>query len=126
MSCGNCESSCNCKIGKISAQELKLVIEKSGELKLINVLAEDFYKDCSIANSINIPLGELESMTSDWNRSQEIVVYCANYTCNASKKAYEVLHKMGFTNLRAYEGGTKEWKEQGFSVEGSCEKSYLN
>ncbi len=87
---------------------------------VVNVLSKDHYDECHIEGSINAPFDELEKHAQSWDKQKEIVVYCASYICSASKNAYHKLKKMGFTHVHAYEGGTKEWKEKGFPVNGSC------
>ena len=113
------------KVVEISAEQVQALLQQAVPFKLINVLAENVYKDCHIVRSINIPLDGLEEKVKDWDRGQKIVVYCARDTCSASKNAYHALKKLGFTDVHPYEGGTKEWKAKGLSVEGPCALDYL-
>jgi len=108
----------------ITAEELKDRLGEPGIL-VINVLSKDVYDDCRIRGTLNVSLDELEKASGKWEKDQEIVVYCASYKCSASKKAYHQLSEAGFTNVRAYEGGTKEWKEKGFPIAGECKAEYL-
>ncbi len=50
-------------------------------------------------------------------KDAEIVVYCGGPKCPQSRMAAEKLAKLGFENVRAYEGGLEEWKAAGFAVE---------
>ena len=50
-------------------------------------------------------------------RNAEIVVYCGGPKCPQSRMAAEKLAKLGYENVRAYEGGLEEWKGSGFVVE---------
>jgi len=104
----------------ITTEQLKDRMKKVKELKIVNVLPEEAYKNCHITGSVNVPLAELGEKAKWWNKDEEIVLYCASYECDASKKAYEVLKEMGFTNIAAYEGGMKEWEEKQFETEGPC------
>lgn len=54
-----------------------------------------------------------------------IVVYCANYMCPKSKKAWYMLQALGFTNVKAYEGGIREWSQLGLPSEGACSDPHL-
>lgn len=92
---------------------------------VINVLAEENYQDCHIKGSIHVPYDELRDYAQNLNKNQEIVVYCAHYDCPKSKQAYELLQKMGFTNIAAYEGGIREWLQLGLPVQGKCKADYL-
>jgi rhodanese-related sulfurtransferase len=50
-------------------------------------------------------------------KNQEIVVYCGGPKCPQSRMAAEKLGKLGYGNVRAYEGGLEEWKGAGYAVE---------
>ncbi|MCG5516796.1 MULTISPECIES: rhodanese-like domain-containing protein [unclassified Ectothiorhodospira] len=40
-------------------------------------------------------------------KDRKIVVYCANFDCDASRKAAAKLDNTGFTDVLDYEGGTR-------------------
>lgn len=111
-------------IKQMTAEQLEDRLGEAG-LLVINVLPKDVYDDCRIRGSLNVPLAELDAAAEKWNKDQEIVVYCASYKCDASKKGYKMLVDKGFTNVMAYEGGTKEWKEKGYAIAGECTAEYL-
>jgi rhodanese-related sulfurtransferase len=92
---------------------------------LINVLDSNFYEDCHIRGSINIPLDEIEAWAKNLNKDVRIVVYCASYTCPTALTAYMKLHDMGFVNIWVYEGGMNEWYHANLPVEGPCRQPYL-
>lgn len=95
------------------------------QLVIINVLGSDSYNDCHIKYSINISLDELKAYAEPISRDTPIIVYCASYRCSASRSAWHALHDMGFTNVRAYEGGIAEWHQKGYPSEGACSQEYL-
>lgn len=107
-------------IKQINAQELKEKNETSTSHVVINVLGFEYYMKCHISGSINIPNDNLEDQTADWPKDREIIVYCANSMCPASRVAWMKLTELGFTNVRAYEGGIKEWQDLGYPVDGDC------
>jgi len=109
----------------ISCQEVQKRIQESSSLVVINVLPQEYYRDCHIPGSINIPYDQIENATQDWDKNVEIVVYCAHEECDASEQAYRTLEKLGFANVREYPGGMRDWKQAGLPVEGPCEKEYL-
>lgn len=43
-------------------------------------------------------------------------MYCKDTECPASARAAEKLQTLGYTNVRAYEGGLKAWKAEGHPV----------
>jgi len=94
---------------KISAEQLKKEMEEEKDLVVVNVLPETSYENCRIKGSISIEYDKIKEKTSSWNKDKNIIVYCASYTCKLSGMAAKILTKMGFTKVRKYEGGTKEW-----------------
>lgn len=111
---------------EIMAHQLNQLIETKANITIVNVLSQEAYDDCHIPGSISIPLSELEEHAKKkLNPNKEIIVYCASYQCSASKNAFNVLKKLGFINVRTYEGGIKEWRELGYPTEGPCTMSYL-
>lgn len=60
-----------------------------------------------------------EVRTTNLPKDAEIVVYCGGLKCPQSRMAAEKLGKLGYENVRAYEGGLEEWKGASFAVENS-------
>lgn len=92
---------------------------------VINVLDRQYAEDCRIKGSISVPLSELAAFVEKMPRDTYIIVYCARYTCSKSRDAYKKLEQLGFTNIKAYEGGMQEWVAKGLPHEGPCELDYL-
>jgi rhodanese-related sulfurtransferase len=113
-------------IPDISAPKLLSRMEQSQNILVINVLSEKWYHDCHIAGSINVPLDKLIYQMEGYDRTQEVIVYCALNECDASEKAYVLLKCMGFENVVDYRGGIKEWFQLGYPIEGACVSSYLH
>jgi rhodanese-related sulfurtransferase len=102
----------------ISKDELRTKLD-SGNIVLVNVLKREAYDKIRIRGSISIPRGELESgRWEELEREKEVAVHCSSYQCDASRMAANFLEAKGF-NVKAYEGGIKEWCEAGFPVEGT-------
>lgn len=95
------------------------------DVQVINVLSPDVYKDCHISGSINVPFDQLAEYSDVLPKDADIIVYCASYMCPMSKRAWQLLKDKGFTNIRAYEGGTAEWHALGYPTEGPATLSYL-
>jgi rhodanese-related sulfurtransferase len=101
----------------ISRDDLKKMNETEHEdFVLINVLPRDAFNKEHIRTSINIPVDEpsfLEQVEAVvGSKDRKIVVYCANFECDASPQAAKKLEDAGFTQVFDYEGGTKDWFEQ--------------
>ena len=110
----------------ITADDLKIALEKKPDLFVINVLPTILYDDCHITGSVSTPLRELVDSAQSWQRDKKIIVYCALDECDAGEKAYILLSCMGFSNITDYTGGIKEWFQLGFPTEGPAEFSYLH
>lgn len=101
----------------LTRDELKRMNEEQHEdFVLINVLPREAFNDKHIRTSINIPykqadfVGTVEKVTG--SKDRKIVVYCANFDCDASSNAARQLEEAGFTQVYDYEGGTQDWFEQ--------------
>ena len=46
----------------------------------------------------------------------EAIVYCAGPECHASEDAARELAEMGYSKVRRYVGGKKDWMDAGFPV----------
>jgi len=92
---------------------------------LINALDKETYADCHIVGSINVPLADLAQAAEQFDKDAEIVVYCASNECPVGAKAWHILHNLGFTNVREFPGGMREWYTHSLPVEGACNATYL-
>lgn len=100
-------------------------MQSKQKVMVINVLGKEYFNDCRIKGSISVPIHDLKLFVDVLDRAQPIVVYCANYHCNASREAWYTLDEMGFSNLWAYDGGVADWKQAGLPTEGPCALAYL-
>jgi rhodanese-related sulfurtransferase len=66
-----------------------------------------------------VPLDKVgnEVRSTNLPKTAEIVVYCGGPKGPQSRMAAEKLVKLGYDNVRAYEGGLEEWKAAGFATE---------
>ena len=108
------------RIGKsmnlISRDELKEKLDRGDEFKLVCALGEWAFQAKHIPGSLHIdnPKHVEESL----NPADEIVVYCSDPACPSSKYAYHTLIRLGFENVRRYEGGISDWEAAGLPLEG--------
>lgn len=100
----------------ITKDALNAMMAKGEPFQLVNVLDPQFYTLGVIKGSLKIPLAELEKRSSELDKSKEIVTYCADASCSASRKAAQLLAGKGF-KAGAYEGGIKEWSTAKLPVE---------
>jgi len=102
---------------KISRDELKRMNEQQHEdFALINVLPREAFNKRHIRTSINIPVERDDFVelveAVNGGKKRKVVVYCANFDCDASPNAARKLEQAGFENIYDYEGGTEDWFEQ--------------
>jgi len=95
-------------------------------LIIINVLDQDSYNDCHIKGSINVPLDKLaEYAQKNLEENDQIIIYCASFSCTASDQAWHLLQEHGFENVVVYSGGAAQWFQLQFPMEGACQNAYL-
>ena len=103
----------------ISTQEVRQLLDKQRPVQFWNVLTDEWFKGENIAGSRRVPLDKVgsEVRSTNFPKDLEIVVYCGGPMCPLSRMAAEKLLKLGYPNVRAYEGGLEEWKAAGFASE---------
>ena len=100
----------------VAKEDLKRMMDKHQKVQIVNVLDAAGYALGVIKGSIKIPLAELDKRFTELDKAQDVVTYCADSSCEASKKAAAMLSAKGFT-VSAYEGGAREWKASGLPLE---------
>ena len=108
----------------ISRDELKKKLDQKDDFKLVMVLGDWYFRAMHIPGSLNISAPEAAKKALDIN--DEIVVYCSNDACLASRIAYDLLVAAGYKNVRRYAGGITDWNEAGYPVEGDMAQGQLS
>lgn len=85
--------------------------------ELWNVLTDDYFTGELIPGSRRVPLDQVGREAAGLPKDTAIVVYCSGLSCPQSGSAGEKLAKLGFTNVRVFEGGLEAWKNSGRTVE---------
>lgn len=100
--CGDKESS-EIKPGKINCAEMKEIMKKDGNARLIDVRTEEEYDEGHLDGSMNIPVDNIESIQalSSVNIDTPIIVYCRSG--QRSARAKEELKSLGY--LMVYDLG---------------------
>ncbi|MBI4027784.1 MAG: rhodanese-like domain-containing protein [Verrucomicrobia bacterium] len=115
---GNAQSSSR----EISPQDLRMAMGKPG-LVVLDARPRDFYELKHIAGARNLSRERLEE---DFNRLypvlsdpsvKQIVVYCANATCEDSRIVAAALSELGFGPMFVLKDGWAEWEAAGLPVE---------
>jgi rhodanese-related sulfurtransferase len=102
----------------ISRADLHDAIENN-TVTVVEALPAEYYNDAHLPGAINIPHTEVRDLAPELlpDKDAAIVVYCANEPCPNSGIAAHVLTKLGYTNVRDYEGGKQDWRDAGLPVE---------
>ena len=95
------------KVVKITSEEAKEEMN-NGDVTILDVRTEEEYNSGHIENSILITVDDIESKAEEIlpNKDEKILVYCRSG--NRSKKAADLLVKIGYTNVYDF-GGIKDW-----------------
>ena len=103
----------------ISTEELQQRLKQGNGVHLWNVLTDGYFKGDMIPGSRRVPLDTIgrEGSQAQSPKGEEIIVYCGGPTCPQSLQAAQKLTDLGYTNVRAYEGGLEEWKNAGNKIE---------
>jgi rhodanese-related sulfurtransferase len=103
----------------IPLDQLTRELEAGALAQFWNVLTDEFFKGDLIPGSRRVPLDRVgrEVAESGIVKDAAIVTYCSGPGCPQSKAAAEKLMALGFTNVRAFEGGLEAWKAAGRPLE---------
>jgi len=99
----------------IGREELKAKLDRGDGFKLAMTLGGSAFNMAHIPGSLNV--NSMEQAQRLVSPDDEIVVYCHDESCPASKAAYQMLVSHGFTNVRRYAGGMRDWQEAGYPLE---------
>jgi rhodanese-related sulfurtransferase len=107
------------KVQTISMKELQQRMQQGNSLHFWNVLTDEYFKGEMIPGSRRVPLDHIGREVSQelLPKDAEIVVYCGGPNCPQSTLAAQKLAEMGYSNVKAYEGGLEEWKKTGHRIE---------
>ena len=103
----------------IGIQHLKRMTEEGEPFILLDVRSKEDYAKEHIKGARSLPLEELERVKQLFKPADNIIVYCDSFVCSASSSAAKMLSGMGFTNVRDFKGGLREWKMNDLPVESS-------
>jgi rhodanese-related sulfurtransferase len=101
----------------LTAEDLLSRIEKSANVILVDTIGNYDGNRFRIKGATTIPYPEVVDRRKEFNEYNEIIIYCANRNCSASKKVASALKMLNVPNVRIYEGGIKEWLSLGLAVE---------
>jgi rhodanese-related sulfurtransferase len=103
-------------IGHISLEELRERLER---LTLVEAQPPAAYRRRHLPGALNLPKGRAAALAPVLLPSldAEIVVYCGSRLCRSSDRVAERLAELGYTRVRVFRGGKREWLRAGLPVE---------
>lgn len=103
----------------IDREELKAKLVRGDAVTIVEALPERAYAKEHLPGAVNLPPDRTRELAPQVlpDPDAEIVVYCSNFHCGRSPKATAMLLQMGYSNVRDYEGGKRDWIEAGLPTE---------
>lgn len=103
----------------ITRDELTTLLEGTNPPLLVEALPEKYFLDQHLPGAINIPHDRVDELAPTLlpDKSQPVVVYCANGPCQNSGLAAERLAGLGYADVRDYHEGKADWIAAGLPVE---------
>ncbi len=100
----------------ITREELKAALDGGQPIKLVMTLGEFGFRAKHIPGSLHVERPEDAAELLD--RDDDIVVYCSDEACYASRMACRKLEERGYRRVRRYAGGVADWEQAGYPLEG--------
>jgi len=97
----------------ISIEEFKKYHNRN-EVQIVDVRGKTEFDEGHIEGAENVFVGTLAENLDKFSKEKQVVIHCQSG--DRASIAYSVLRKNGFTNVKNYSGGMKEWKEKGNPV----------
>lgn len=89
-----------------------------GTITAVDALPESYFTRQHIPGAVNLTAAEAEAAPDLLpDKSAAIATYCSDGTCGNSGEVAEMLERLGYSNVRRYEDGIKDWTEAGLPVE---------
>ncbi|HEV8686357.1 MAG TPA: rhodanese-like domain-containing protein [Gaiellaceae bacterium] len=103
----------------ITCDELRRKIESGEQFVLVDALPPMSFAHSHLPGAINLPPPDVDAAVARRlpDKHAEIVVYCANPTCEDSVDVARRLVELGYANVRHYPGGKDEWRNAGLELE---------
>ena len=100
----------------IERDELKAALDSGAQIKLVMAMHQHQFEAAHIPGSVHLfdPTQAENLLAHD----DDIIVYCSDRSCPASRVVSEKLIAAGYVRVRHYPGGLSEWLAAGYPLEG--------
>ncbi len=88
------------------------------DIILLDVRTPEEYEEVHLENSLLLPVDEISQKTltniglGEEAKDKEIILYCRSG--NRSKRAYDMMTALGYTNITSVSGGMVHWQEDNY------------
>jgi rhodanese-related sulfurtransferase len=102
----------------IDRDQLRAKLAHAGEqpFKLVMAASDFGFRAKHIPGSLHVK--ERGDTYAALGKHDDIVVYCSNLDCHASRAVVKELVSLGYTRVSHYEGGLLDWEAAGLPLEG--------
>jgi rhodanese-related sulfurtransferase len=107
----------NISLECVNKDELLGLFERKADFVLVDTIGTYGGNRYRIRGATTIPYTEVVDRRKELLKYNEIIIYCKDKTCVASKKVASALKMLNVPNVKVYEGGIIEWMENGLPVE---------
>ena len=107
----------------ITREELKEKLDRGDDFKLVMALGDRHFRAAHIPGSISV-CSRMEAAKC-LDPDDDIVVYCTDVACPASKLLCRELEEAGYKRIRRYAGGVSGWLDAGYPLEGKQARPHI-
>ena len=102
----------------ITREELEAKMHRGDPFALFEVLPKMYFRKHHLPGARNLPPTDVAAVVQEQvpDRDTEIILYCWDNDCPTSGWAGTELEALGYTNIREYSGGKKEWIDAGLPM----------
>ena len=102
----------------ITREELKSKMDRGDDFTLFEVLPLMYWRKHHLPGAKSLPPTQVATVVPELvhDPNAEIVLYCWDHDCPTSGWAGNELEAMGYTNIREYSAGKKDWIDAGLPM----------
>lgn len=102
----------------IHADELKSWLDQKKPLCVLDARSQPYFDGRLLPNAkwLSCETGESDITSLNIPKDVDVVVYCANVHCPASRILSEKLLSMGYTHVYEYPEGIDDWSNRGYPI----------
>lgn len=108
----------------ITRTELEVAIA-TGAVTVVDALGGSYYEQQHLPGAVPLVAADVARRGRDVlpDTAAPIVTYCSDESCANSEQVARLLAASGYTNVRKYKEGIKDWVEAGLPVESGAPRS---